>query len=303
MSSESDTRCGITRLARGVSRSVALASVLALAGCSVHRVAVDTMVPVMEATLAEAYSTGDIETAAQAIPAQLYLMRGFCRTDSTRVELWTTTVQLYTSYAMSFVEPVDEKRAAEIYSEGYRTGRAFLMRQDWFRDAWRSGPDRLRTEISQRKPEDLAPLMMWTAACLGKQVLLHLEDPRILADLSYAYVLSEAAVDLAPRHFHGMTYALRAIMLAAVPLGLGGDLEGAKVYFEKAMEVAGDSFLFHHVLFALYYAVAAQDEPLFTRTLEWVVAQPADRVPDALLMNKIAQKRARELLARRTELF
>lgn len=280
-----------------------LPALLLPTGCSIQRMAVNTMVPVMEGTLVEAFGTGDIETASQAMPSQILLLRGLCRTDSSSVEIWTTTVQLYASYALAFVEAENQERADELYLEGYELGARFLRRQAWINAAWKEGPDALRAAIARKRPQELSALMMWTSACLGKHVLFNLDQPRVLVNLPYAYVLSDAAVDLDECYFYGMPHALKAVMLAAAPLGLGGDLDGSRREFEIATRLAGNGFLYHSALFANYYCVAAQDSALFTSTLERVIAAPADALPDVLLMNRIAQQWARELLAKREELF
>jgi hypothetical protein len=272
-------------------------------GCSVQKLTVATMVPVIGGALDEGYASGDIATAREAIPSQMLLLRGLCRADSGRIEIWTFTVQLYGSFALTFIEPDDPQRAARLYREGMELGLNFLKRVDWFGEAWEMGPDELRAEIAKRKAADLAPLMMWTSACLGKHVLGNLDRPREMADLPYAYVLSDAAIALAGDYFYGMPHALKGVMLAATPLGLGGDLDESRKHFRKAMEIGGEGFLLHQVLFARYFCVAALKEDLFVRTLEKVIGQPEDDLPAARLINLLAREQAVALLQERESLF
>ncbi len=288
---------GLARKMRWFVHLVGVAGLLVLGnGCSVQRLATGSMVPVMEAALAEAYCSRDIETAREAIPGQLLLLRGLCRSAPDREELWTGAVQLYGSYAMIFVEERDPARAARLYREGWDLGRRFLMRRDWFAAAWDRGPDALAAELAERRPEDLSPLLMWTAACLAPHILAHLDEPAILADLPYAHVLADAAIAMTPEYFHGMPYVLKAIMLAKTPPMLGGDLATSQRLFEAAFGVTGGRFLYHRVLYARYYCVAALDQRAFVTALEAVLAAPEDLFPEVRLINRIAQEEAAILI-------
>jgi hypothetical protein len=57
------------------------------------------------------------------------------------------------------------------------------------------------------------------------------------------------------------------------------------------------------VLYARTYAVETQDRSLFQALLNRVVEAPPDLLPEQRLANTVAQKRARQLLARAEELF
>ena len=114
---------------------------LGAAGCSVQKLAVYSMVPLVDASLREAYASGDIQTVRDAIPGQLMLLRGVCRSDPDRVETWTAAVQLYASYALIFIEDEDPQRAARLYAEGKDLGLRFLRRRGWFDQAWRAVGD------------------------------------------------------------------------------------------------------------------------------------------------------------------
>lgn len=276
---------------------------LVTAGCSLQKVVVTTMEPVIRNSLAEAYSSADVQMAREAIPGQLMLLRGLCRSDSTKISLWTSTVQLYAAYALLFVEPNDPDRAAILYEEGKDLALSFLMRKNWFRTAWQEGPDALRAAIRKREPHDLAPLMTWASVCLGKHVLFNLDRPRELADLPFAYVLADAAIELDAEYFYGMPLVLKGVMLAATPPMLGGDVEEAERLFQDAYDVSGGQFLYYKVLHAGYVSVAALDEERFEQDLREVMEAPDDLLPEARLLNRLAKEDAAKLLDRQWDLF
>jgi hypothetical protein len=238
----------------------------------------------------------------RGLPGQILLMRGLCRLDPNRLDTWTTAVELYASYAMMFVGEDDPDYAARLYAEGREIGLRYLKRIDWFERAWQVGPDNLRAELAARRPRELAPIFVWTAACLGQHVLLNQDKPREMLDLPYVHVMLEAAIELDGEYFYGMPYAVKGIMMATIPQGLGGNLAEADRYFDRAFAVTDGRFLLHRVLYARHVCVAALDEKKFAATLEAVAAAP-DELPEARFMNVVAKERAAELLERRVEFF
>jgi hypothetical protein len=276
---------------------------LAMAGCSMQRLAVSSMVPVIDAALAEAYASGDIQTVREGLPGQILLIRGMCRTDPARVETWTAAAQLYGSFAIIFVENEDPQRAARLYSEGADLGLRYLRRLEWFDEAWRAGPDALRAAIAEREPRELAPLMTWTAVCLGKHVLDNLDKPRELADLPYVYVLADAVIALEPEYSFGMPYVLKALMLTLTPPMLGGDLAQADRLFQQAFDLTGRQFRIYQIFYARHFCTASLREDLFDATLREVLDAPEDLAPATRLVNLVAREQALQLEAAKSELF
>ncbi len=284
---------------------VCLAALLVLggSGCSRQRLVAGMTAPLIDASMAESFASGDVRTVQEGLPGQLLLLRGMCRSDPGHLGIHTTTVQLYASYAMMFAQDEDEEWAAALYAEGKDVGLRFLKRKEWFAEAWDAGPDRLRAELDERKPRELAPLFMWTAACLGQHVLAHQDQPREMLGLPFVDVLLDAAIALHGDYFYGMPYAVKGIMFATIPQGLGGNLQESDRYFQRAMEIGGRGFLLHRVLYARHRAVAGQDKEKFVNTLNEVLATPPDVIPEIRFINRLAHKQAEALLRRQDELF
>jgi hypothetical protein len=279
------------------------ALVLGAAGCSVQKLVVASMVPVIDDSMVEAYASGDVQTVREGLPGQILLLRGLCRSDPARLETWTAATQLYASFAIIFVEDEDPQRAARLYAEGKDLGLRYLRRLDWFDQAWQAGPDALRDAIAARAPRDLAPLMTWTAVCLGKHVLGHLDTPRELADLPYVHVLGDAAISLAPEYSFGMPYVLKALMLTLTPPMLGGDLEQADRLFQRAFDLTGRGFHIYQVFYARYFCTASLREDLFDTVLHEVLDAPEDFAPETRLVNLVAREQAARLMAAKSDLF
>ncbi|MFH1145000.1 MAG: TRAP transporter TatT component family protein [Candidatus Eisenbacteria bacterium] len=291
------------RLRRGVGLSLMLVLLVGLlTGCSRQRFTASMTAPLIEAAIEDAYASGDPQTVREGMAGQLLLLRGLCRSHPGHLKISTTTVQFYASFAMLFIQAEDPAWSEQLYAEGKDLGLRFLMRESWFAKAWGEGPDRLRQELTERQPERLAPILMWTAACLGQHILLHQDRPREMLALPYVDVLLDASIDMQPDYFYGMPLTIKGIMLATMPQGYGGNLEEANRYFERAVAVE-DGFLMHRVFQARCYSVAALDRGSFLALLQSVEAAPADILPEIRLINILARRSAADLLGRQDELF
>ncbi len=276
---------------------------MAGSGCSMQKMAVGAMTPVIETSLSEAYASGDVETAREAFPGQILLLRGLYSTNPDKVELCEAVLQLYTAYALIFVEKENPERAARLFDEGMELGFRHLQRLDWWQKAWDEGPDALALALAERDLRKRGPILMWTSCCLGKHILNNMDDSRALADLPYVHVMADAAIKVSGDYFYGMPYVLKGSMLAMIPPMLGGDRDEASRLFEQAFEISERRFLYHHVLYAQYLCVGNLDESGFVETLNEVVAAEEDIFPEMRLMNLVSQQQARELLEEREELF
>lgn len=282
--------------------ALALLLPLALGACSRQKLVVASTAPLIAASMEEVYRSSDVETVRRGLPGQILLMRGLCRSDPDRLDSWTTTVQLYASYAMIFIGDEETEYQTRLYAEGRETGLRYLRHLEWFDAAWRAGPDSLRAELEKRRPRELAPLLTWTAACLGQYVLHNQDNPREMLDLPFVHVMLESAIALDGAYFNGMPYVIKGITMATIPQGYGGNLAEADRYFEKAFAVTGGRYLLYSMFYARHVCVAALDEAKFVATLEAVLAAPDEPI-EARFMNTVAKQRAAELLARRAEFF
>jgi hypothetical protein len=89
----------------------------------------------------------------------------------------------------------------------------------------------------------------------------------------------------------------------SLPAILGGNATLSKINFDRAVEASSGKFLMTFVYYAKTYAVQTQDEALFKELLTRVLNAPVDILPDQRLANVVAKSRARQWLARTSELF
>ena len=93
------------------------------------------------------------------------------------------------------------------------------------------------------------------------------------------------------------------IWFASRPKIAGGDLSKAQHHFNKALELSQGKFLMTQIYYADQYAKKTFDKELFVSTLENVLDTPADQIPELTLLNTVAHKKAKELLAGADDYF
>jgi TPR repeat protein len=103
--------------------------------------------------------------------------------------------------------------------------------------------------------------------------------------------------------YYGGPHLFMGIWFASRPKIAGGDLAKAQFHFKKALEFSQNQFLMAYIYYADQYARKAFDKDLFVSTLEKVLDTPADSIPELTLLNTIAHKRAKEMLAQVDEYF
>ena len=123
-----------------------------------------------------------------------------------------------------------------------------------------------------------------------------------VADLPKVAAAMERLRALDPGFYYGGADLFLGAYYALRPKMLGGDPARAKAHFEAALAASGGRFLTAKLLYAQYYAVAAQDADLFKRLNGEVLAESPD-LPEARLANAVAKLKAKRLLEKTDELF
>ncbi len=194
----------------------------------------------------------------------------------------------------------DDDAYLEALDRGVRWGeRAMLAASPEFAAAM--ADDAKYSEAIARVGPTGVPAMFWYATALGKwakkqgiAVMLGRKD-----DIK---VTMERVLALEPTFLGGAPHAYFGVYYAVAPAIAGGDLETSREHFEAALAVSAD-VLSTKVLWAAELAVKEQDEATFDRLLAEVLAADEAVIPRITAENRIEQGKARELLARRDELF
>ncbi len=287
---------------------LALAVPLFTAGCSMQQLATRATADLLFDGMAALNAETDLELAEASAAASLTLVEGVLRRSPDRIELRLLAAEAYVGYALAFVEQTAPQRAADLYRRG----------RDHARHAWRvqARGDRLP------EPEDTlwfdldaleghlaqldaryVPVVFRTAQGWGGMVNNRRSDPELLADLPAIAALAEFVVRHDPGYGFAGAHALLGALEASTPAALGGTPDAGRAHFERALELTGERFLMHHVLYAATYAVAVQERALFDALLTTVRAADPDLLPEQRLPNAVARRRAQALAAAAGDLF
>lgn len=145
------------------------------------------------------------------------------------------------------------------------------------------------------------PALYWRSAALGKwarrdgfATLLAYKD-EIRAIMTRLLELDRDFFYAGPDRYFGAFFAV-------APTYAGGDIARSRQHFEYSIS-RYPGYFGSHVLFAVEYAVKAQDRALFERELNYVIEGDPNALPDVAPENVVEQRKAREALARIDSLF
>lgn len=220
------------------------------------------------------------------------------------VGIYTQIARGYYFLADSHIrlEAEDDEKDEEmmkVFDKGVHAAeRAFAIADPAFAKKIKDGGE---WQVEVKKANDKAiPGLYWYSTNLGKWALLE-GITTILARKDDIKVTMDMIVAKEPGYFHGAPHRYFAVYHTKVPLG-GGDPPKSKASFEQSLALS-PNYLATKVLYAETYATLVQDDKLFTRLLDEVIAAPSDVVPEITPENTLEQRKAKRLLAKKADLF
>jgi tetratricopeptide (TPR) repeat protein len=284
-----------------------------LAGCSIQKIA--------SKSVADSFTKGpdvfgnddDPELVRDALPFGLKTMESLLQTLPKHEGLLLTLCKGFTQYSYAFVQSEGDllvnsdyarasalhERAFHLYLRARDYGlRALALRHPGIADSLRLAPARAAARLDAR---DLAPLY-WTSASWGSAIALGKDQPEMLADLPAIRELVNRGLALDER-YEGGAFHEAAIVLDALPSGMGGSVESARHHFERAVAISGDRNPSPYVTLAQSVSVMQQDRAEFRRLLERALQFDPNQDPSQRLETIVLQRKAKSLLERESDFF
>lgn len=289
------------------------ALILAPAGCSVRRFAVNRIGDALAAGGATYESDEDLELVGGALPFGLKLIESLLAESPRHKGLLLAACRGFTLYAYAYVHQEADRAAPEDLDRANllraRARRLYLRARGYgLRALELSYPglsQRLETEpkaaLARVRRQDLG-LLYWNAAALGLAISVARSDAALLARLPEVEALLERALELDESWERGSLHEFQVIFAATRP-GAAADPARLKQHFQRALELSRGERASVYVAFAEAVSVRAQNRAEFRELLEKALAIDPDKHPSLRLTNLLAQRRARWLLARADELF
>ncbi len=232
-----------------------------------------------------------------ALKDALVLYEKVIKADPSRRQALSRLARGYYLYAYGHAKTDEEILGS--HDAGARWGERIMGLRPEFRAKMAAG-EKDYENLNLAQKEDV-PGIYWSYGNLGKWSVKK-GFTTVLKNKSKLKAFISRVAELDPGYYHGAGDRGLAAFYAKAPSFAGGDLNKAKEHFEKSLKVAPNYFG-TKVLMARYYATKKQDKALFKRLLEEVIAGDANALPDVIPMQKIEQRKAKELLGQIEDKF
>jgi hypothetical protein len=257
----------------------------------------------------------DVNLAREAAPGLMKTVDGMLLVSPKNEDLLNLTAQAYCSYTFGFLEDDLEtlkeddpryeplrKRATGLYKRCEDYGLAFLHEEDSaFPDAINHDVATLQAAV-KKIDKDGVPGLFWTGLALASQININRDDLSLVAELPKVEIIMTRVVELDEKFYQGGAHLALGLLYASQGRAMGGDPEKGKQHLDRASQLF-PKFLMNKVMFARIYAVTTQQKDLYKKTLEEVLATPAEIDPDQRLANEIAHRKAQRYLKLTEDLF
>lgn len=303
-------------LSRHLRSVIGAVCVMALGGCDVAKFTADSTAGLFSRAAPAFESYWDYDLAGEAVPATIVQLEGILRVVPDNDAILMQLSQAYIAYAYGWIEVEVE----ELEFEGEYTAANDQRRRA--RTMYLRAMDLTRHRIRLWHPnvddavggsiEDLeawlknefvdegdAERLFWHGYAWGSYINTAKDDMEAVADLAYAKAFVARSIELDADYYNASGYTFMGVATASE---MAGDMDTAKLYFEKALARTEGRALQTHVNMARYYAVKTGDRELFDKLLTEVM-DADDPLPEARLANRMARERAALYIENADQLF
>jgi tetratricopeptide (TPR) repeat protein len=301
---------------RHLRSAIGFVCIVALGGCDVAKFTADSTAGLFTRAAPAFEAYWDYDLAGEALPATVVQFEGILRVVPDNESILAQLAQAYVAYAYGWVEAdVEELEFASDYEEAEvqrRRARIMYLRaldltRHWVRlhnpdvDLAVGGTvDELAQWLQEAFIEKAdAEMLLWHGYAWGSYINTSKDDMEAIADLEYAKAFVARSIELDPDYYNSAGYAFMGVATASE---MAGDMEEAKVYFEKALARTERRALQVQLNMARYYAVKEGDRELFDKLLSEVM-EADDPLPEARLANRMARVRAALYIENADQLF
>jgi predicted anti-sigma-YlaC factor YlaD len=293
---------------------VLLLGALALSGCSIKQMAVNSLGDALAEGSSVYAADDDPDLVGAALPFGLKTIESLLAQSPHHKGLLLAATSGFTQYAYAFVqteadfaEDSDFARATALRERAgrlYRRALGYGLRgleevRPGLLELLRADP---RAALAGFRKKDV-PQLYWTAMAWGAAISLKKTDTELGAGLPWVEAFMQRALELDEGFDMGAIHDFYIVYEGGRPLAAGGSVERARASLGRALELAGGRRAAPLVSFAETVDVGLQDRAEFENLLKQALAVDVNALPEQRLANVIAQRRARWLLGRMDRLF
>ncbi len=293
------------------SRYGLLLSALIVGGCSIERTAVDVLSVALTSGGGVYTTDDDPELIREALPFGLKTYEGLLDVSPENKRLLLSAAQGFAAYAYLLQQDADRVDAADLAQARRiraRSTNLYLRARDYalrgLTVEHENFDQRIYTEtqavLGETEAAD-APFLYWAGVAWAGALGTDKSNAELIAALPLAGALVTRVLDLDETYDSGAAYEFLITYEGARP---GGSAADARAYYEKALALSGGMRAGVYVALAEAVTIAEQNVAEFRRLIRLALAVDPDAAPpEARLVNVIAQRRARWLETRVSDLF
>jgi predicted anti-sigma-YlaC factor YlaD len=288
--------------------------VLAVSGCSIKSMAINTVGNALAESGSNFSADDDPELIAAAIPFGLKTIEGLLEQSPKHKGLLFAACSGFTQYSYAFVQQEADyveaqdlqkatemrARAKKLYLRALGYGlRAFDEEIPGFSTLVRKDPDAALARTTKKH----VPLLYYTGAAWAAAFAVDVTDSSLSVNQTAIEKMMRRALTLDEGWELGSLHDF-FISWEAGHAGAGGSIEQAREHFARSKALSGGQRVSPLVSYAESVLVAEQKKKEFEQALNEALAiDLAKTAPEQKLANVLAQRRAKWLLSRIDELF
>ena len=294
--------------------ATAFLALLALQGCSAKKISTNVIGAISTDGMVAIESESDIEFAKEALPPIIKTLEVLSYGNRKDAAILALLAKAYGSYTFGFVEEdilrypagdprheAAKARAEVFYARGRDYGVSALETNSGMRRTMNAHFSDFKGALGGLGKKYTAALF-WTAFNWANWINLNRDDPSAIVAMPKIQAMIDRVIKLDPDFFYGSAHAFKGVLACSRPEILGGNYSVAQQEFSAAMGKA-PNYLMNRVLYAQYFARQMGDPALFRKELNDVIASDANTLPEQVLTNELARRRAEILLKMEKKLF
>lgn len=240
------------------------------------------------------------EIVAEAIPSFLLLLETLIEGDPDNEALLSSAASLYGAYIGLLNEETGRNKQLSDKALAYAL-RSACVHGEQFCLLNQQKYDVFETIIEQTDNVDLDMLYTVGVAWAG-WIQTNKTDWNAVAQLAQVKAIMTRVIELDVEHEQGNAHVYLGVLATILPPALGGKPDVGKKHFEMALQISEERNLMVKVIYAKQYARMMFDRELHDTLLNSVIAAELES-PGLTLMNTLAKKQAKKLLASADEYF
>jgi predicted anti-sigma-YlaC factor YlaD len=283
---------------------------LFLGGCSITRLAADVVGDALTGDSEVFASDDDPDLIREAIPFGLKTIESLLASSPNHRGLLLSAAKGFTTYAYLLQDEADRLEAQDLSRARLlrtRIKRLYLRGRDYaFRGLELAHPRfeallrRDQTSVLAKTTGEDAPFLYWAGVSWGGSLSAGSDDLALVSEAPLFAALVRRVIDVQERYESGAAHQFLISYEASRP---GGSAALAREHFRRALALTDIPHASPFVALAEDLSVKEQNLDEFKELLARALAVDPDREPKLRLVNVLAQRRARWLLARIPELF